>query len=386
MKNKVWKSVRDIIMPVMVVAMVFTGSLSIGGGVDAAKNTEQTDVVKYVEYSDDITSYLNDNTAPEYTGADENGFGYLFGGWYDMTVNGDVEEYTAIADVASYQAKKGTVVAKFVPAQTLSVKCQNWAGTVQGSKDVIVRVISATDSKNYSQFGFVVSRIDDKGNETVLTEKPFTTETVYSKFNYYAGANDAEPTATYKPSDLFGQAANHFTTCTVGKIPAEAHGTIICIKPFWDTLDGTRVYGLSKFAHVEDGYLHYVNVPVNLNILKDGTGAAAGRLSVKTDDGLTFIGAEKGVECGKVFDEMEFNVSSDADGKTIIKCVGNTSDISEKDEMDVYINLKFKKADADVNNGKPIANKFYTFTVDEEEFCTAGEELLKKDNIWNVIY
>lgn len=374
MKNKVLKSVRVIALSVAAVVMVVVGCLSVGVGANASKDMADTDVVKYVEYTDDITSYLNNNTAPKYMG-DDVGFGYLFGGWYDK--NGDT--YTAIKDTTDLENKTGTVVAKFVPAQTLSVKCQNWAGTEAGDEDVIVRVISATDSTNYSNFGFIVSRIEN-GKETVLTEKPFTTTDVYSKFNYYKNDTDAEPAATYEPSQLFGKAAGHFTTCTIGKIPSTAHGTIICIKPFWVTLDGTTVYGLSKFAHVEDGYLYYVNVPVNLNIL-NANGAAAGILSVKSDDGLTFLGIEEGVECGKVFDEMEFNILSDG---TTIKCVGNTSDISEKNEMDVYINLKFKRKETDTD--APIADKFYTFTVDEEDFCNKVEEQLKDMDVWNIIY
>ncbi|MBQ2987189.1 MAG: hypothetical protein IJE23_06885 [Tyzzerella sp.] len=375
MKNKVLKNVRVIALSVAAVAMVVAGILGTGVGANAAKTTEQTDVVKYVEFTEDITSYLNDNTAPEYPTSEPIGYGYLFGGWYDK--NGDV--YTEIKDTTDLANKTGTVVAKFVPAQTLSVKCQNWAGTKEGDSDVIVRVISATDSTNYSNFGFIVSRIDEAGKETVLTQEPFTTTDVYSKFNYYKDAEATEPTATFEPDDLFGKAAKHFTTCTVGKIPATAHGTIICIKPFWVTLDGTTVYGLSKFAHVEDGYLGYVNVPVNLNILSADNASSAGILSVKSDDGLTFVGTDE-IECGKVFDEMEFNVLSDG----TIKCAGNTSDISEKSEMDIYINLKFLRKDIDTD--APIANEFYTFTVTGEDFCNEKEVFLEEMDVWNVIY
>ena len=376
MKNRVIKSARAIAISAATVAMVVLGILGTGVGANAAKTTEETDVVKYVEYIGDISSYLNNNTAPEYPTSEPIGFGYLFGGWYDK--NGDV--YTAIKDTTDFANKTGTVVAKFVPAQTLSVKCQNWAGTKSGDSDVIVRVISAADSTNYSNFGFIVSRIDETGNETVLTQEPFTTTDVYSKFNYYKDAEATEPAATFEPDDLFGKAAEHFTTCTVGKIPAAAHGTIICIKPFWVTLDGTTVYGLSKFAHVEDGYLNYVNVPVNLNILSKDNGAAAGRLNVKSDDGLTFIGAEEGIEFGKVFDEMEFNVLNDG----TIRCIGDTSDLTDKNEMDVYVNLRFKRTDAD--SDQPIAQNFYTFTVNEEDFSSAAEKLFEGEDVWNIIY
>lgn len=386
MKKNLSKIMKTIVLSVVAVAVVVVGSFSLSSGANAAETTvaeTEASGVIYVQYSDsfDYTSYLEKNVAPEYTGVDADGVGYLFGGWYDKVDN----TYTAIKDTTDLANKKGTVVAKFVPAQTLSVKCQNWAGTNAESNAVIVRVISAVDSTNYSNYGFVVSRIDEKGVETLLgTYISEDSDDVYSKFNYYAKATDTTPTETYVPSDLFGNAANHFTTCTVGKIPSSAHGTIICIKPFWKTLDGTTVYGLSKFAHVEDGYLGYVNVPVNLNILSEDNGAAAGMLSVKSEEGLTFLSAE--TEDGKVFDEMEFHVTEDADGNTIIKCVGNTSVVSEeteKKEMDVYINLKFQRQQT---SDAPAKGVFYKFSVTDEEFCDSQENFIEEDDVWNIKY
>ena len=375
MNNKALKSMRVIALSVTAVVLVIVGSLGVGVGANASKTTETTDVVKYVEYSGDITSYLDSNTAPEYLGDDANGFGYLFGGWYDMTVDGETKKYSPITDTTTYATRKGIVVAKFVPAQTLSVKCQNWAGTEKGDNNVIVRVISAVDSTNYSGYGFEISRIADGVEKALGT---YEAEEVYSKFNYYDTAEDTEPD-TYVPSQIFGKAAEKYISCTVGYIPAEHHSTIINIKPYWITLDGTTVYGLSKFAHVEDGYLGYVNVPINLNILSADNASSAGILSVKSDDGLTFVGTDE-IECGKVFDEMEFNVLSDG----TIKCAGNTSDISEKNEMDIYINLKFLRKDIDTD--APIANEFYTFTVTGEDFCNGNEVFLEEMDVWNVIY
>lgn len=375
MRSMALRILKIVTISVAAFAIVAVGTLNTTIGTSAAEtvaskeDAPEGNGVIYVEYANiDYSEYWGVK-APEYSGVDSNGVGYFFGGWY--TKNGNT--YTPVADQSGLT---GTVVAKFVPAQTMSVKCQNWAGTNASSDKVIIRVISATDNTNYSKFGFQVSKIKD-GVEGKLST--VTTETVYKKFNYYESQEDQEPTP-YTPSQLFGNAATRFTTCTVGKIPTGEHGTIICIKPFWDTLDGVRVYGLSKFAHVEDGYLGYVNVPVNLNILSKDNAAAAGILSVKSDDGLTFIGIEKGVERGKVFDEMEFNVLSDG----TIKCVGNTGDISEKAAMDIYINLKFQRKDID--SDAPIANEFYKFTVGEEDFCDIDENPLAKDDVWNIIY
>ena len=330
-----------------------------------------TEGVLYVQYENmDYTQYLG-KKAPKYTEVDENGVGYLFGGWYAKNDN----TYTPIENETDL-SEAATVVAKFVPAQTLSVKCQNWAGTDASSDKVIIRVVSGTDSKNYQEFGFNVSKIDG-GKETAFPQ--FPTYTVYRKFNYYDSATDTEPD-TYKPSDLFGNSAKYFTTCTVGKIPVDKHGTIICIQPYWKTLDGVQVNGLTKYAHVEDGYLHYVNVPVNLNVLINN-GAAAGMLSVKAPEGLTFLGAEKGVEYGRTFEEMEFNVLSDG----TIKCAGNTVNASDKTGMDIYINLKFKRA-VDPENDAPTKGEFLTFTVKDEDFANSKPTKLSEDDVWNVIY
>lgn len=375
MKSKLVKVIRAFALAIVAVPIMSLSSF--GSLVEANTSTivgTEGNVI-YVQYSNlDYDTYWNQK-APEYTGVDADGVGYLFGGWYNKTAD-NVYDPIETADELNTAETSGTIVAKFVPAQTLSVKCQNWAGTKSGDNNVIVRVISAVDSTNYSGYGFEISRIADGVEKSLGT---YEAKEVYSKFNYYESADDTEPD-TYVPSQIFGKAADKYISCTVGYIPAEHHGTIINIKPYWVTLDGTTVYGLSKFAHVEDGYLDYVNVPVNLNILSKDNVAAAGILSVKSDDGLTFIGAEKGVEYGKVFDEMEFNVLSDG----TIKCVGNTSDISEKDAMDIYINLKFQRKNTD--SDAPIANEFYTFTVNGEDFCNKAEEQLKDMDVWNIIY
>lgn len=371
MKNKLTKLMKAVALSVVAVSVIAISSFATT--VEANTSTvvgNEGDVI-YVQYSNlDYESYFG-SKAPEYTGVDASGVGYLFGGWYEKNDNA----YTPIENEEQLSAAS-TVVAKFVPAQTLSVKCQNWAGTDETSNEVIVRVISAVDNTNYSSYGFEISKIVE-GAETPLGT--YSSQTVYSKFNYYENADDTTPD-TYVPSQIFGSAAGHYISCTVGTIPTNHHGTIINIKPFWVTLDGVTVYGLSKFAHVEDGYLGYVNVPVNLNIL-NANGAAAGILSVKSDDGLTFLGIEEGVECGKVFDEMEFNILSDG---TTIKCVGNTSDIADKTGMDIYVNLKFLKEDR--SSDAPIADKFYTFSVTGEQFCDRTEELLDEQDVWNIKY
>lgn len=380
MKSKLLKSMKRIVSSVVAIAIVVTGGFvtSVGANASETSKTETTSSVQYIEYGAqfDYDSYLDGNRAPEYKGDDTAGFGYLFGGWYIK----DGNNYTAIKETADLPTDRSTIVAKFVPAQVLSVKCQNWAGTNADSDKVVIRVISAVDSKSYSMYGFKVSKIVD-GVVTELGTYSPEEKPVYTKFNYYKNIDDTEPTESYIPSDLFGSAAGYFTSCTVGYVSKGNHDKIICIKPFWVTLDGTEVEGLSKYAHVEDGYLGYVNVPVNLNILSKDNGAAAGLLSVKYDENaLEFLGVEDGVENGKVFDEIAVNKVSDG----VIKCVGNTFDASDKTKNDIYINLKFKKLTEQTNDA-PEKNKFYEFSVTGEDFCNNAEQSTAPD-VWNIKY
>lgn len=381
MRNELLKIMKIVVSSIVAIAIVITGNVFFSIGAKASEVTEGETIssVQYLAYGSDFdyASYLDGDKAPTYKGEDTEGFGYLFGGWYIK--NGDT--YTAITDTAELPTDKSTVVAKFVPSQVLSVKCQNWAGTKAGSDQVLIRVISAVDTKSYSEYGFVISKIVN-GEETQLGT--YKKEEVYTKFNYYKNSTDNAPSATYAPNDLFGNDAGYFISCLVGYIGAESHGEILCIKPYWKTLDGTTVYGLSKFAHVEDGYLGYVNVPVNLNILSADKGAAAGLLSVKCkSEGLTFLGEEKGIEYGKVFDEMAVNVTSDG----TIKCVGNTIDAKDKTSNDIYVNLKFQRNDFDADNYTP-DKTFFEFTVEGEEFCNSDEKLftVNEANVWNIKY
>ena len=157
MKNKLLKSIKIIVSSVVAIAIVVTGSFvsSVGAKASEVTETETTCSVQYLAYGADFdyTTYLDGDKAPAYNGDDTAGFGYLFGGWYVK----DGDTYTAITGTDNLPDDKTNVVAKFVPSQVLSVKCQNWAGTKEGSDNVLVRVISAVDTKSYEEYGFVQS-------------------------------------------------------------------------------------------------------------------------------------------------------------------------------------------------------------------------------------
>lgn len=387
MKNKFLKVMKTIALTTLAVSIVVLGNVSMPNKVQATEVVETTTSgVQYVKYNN-VEYYgecFQSKKAPEYNAVDADGVGYVFGGWFERKETDDKIEYEPIEENTGFDDAKeqNAVVAKFVPAQVLSVKCQNWAGTDENSDKSIVRVISAVDSRNYSGYGFEFLRKSDNGwIELGCYESKSDDNRYYSTFNYYKEASDQKPSASFKANDLFGKSASHFTTCTLGPVPDEAFGTIICIKPFWDTLDGTRVYGLTKYAHVEDGYLNYINVPVNINILNDENGAVAGMLNVKSENGLQLVD----VEYGRLFDEMDTNTVTDSEGNVVVRCVGNTSTISqeaEKKEMDIYVNLRFQGTAVE----EPTQVPHYTFTVTDEEFCDSNKNILQNDNVWNIKY
>ena len=55
--------------------------------------------------------------------------------------------------------------------------------------------------------------------------------------------------------------------------------------------------------------------------------------------------------------------------------------------MDVFVNLRFERTTS-VDNDAPVAEEFYKFTVDEEDFSNAEEKLFEDDDldVWNIIY
>lgn len=369
MKNRMLKWIKRTISAVAIVALMGGTIIT----VEAREDESPADsTVKYVEYTS-YAEYKVDNTedklVPEYSEA-----GYVFGGWF--TKAGD--KYSPIAKMST---QEGTIYAKFVPASVLSVKCQNIAGTTEGSQDTTMKVVSALDTLNYQSYGFEMDVIKLNAENTYAGQTEiqykYDLKNAYTAFNVYKDAEGTELAYRYTPNQLFGKAAQYFTTHGVKTIPNGSFGAIVCIKPYWKTIDGTEVYGLTKYAHVEDGFVkegyRYVNVPVNLREVANG-GVAAGVLNVNYDKN-TFI-LDK-VEGGRYFEEMAW-----ADKGTSVKMVGNLTNIStDKNVDDIYANIRFKVSESDAY--KVLTG--YTFTVDGEDFSNSAETQTTPD-VWNVLY
>lgn len=384
MEKRIMKLMKKATSLIVAIAVVLAGSFMMDNEAKAADEVKNEKGVVYQEFSD-YAKYIG-TSIPEYDSTGNDGYGYVFGGWFKST---DGNTYIPIA--TAEEGNGSTVYAKFVPAYVLSVKCQNKAGTTQETESTNLKVISSVDSVNYEKYGFELSIItlDENGNlsnKSVFSSDEDVSDMVYEKFKVYDTEADGtlKLQATKVPSEVFGDASAYFTTWQVTSIPKSAYGTIICVKPYWVTKDSMKVYGLTKYAHVEDGLLHtdsdgttyrYVNVPVNI---RDTKAVAAGMLSVDYSDGAGFELYE--VEGGVVFEEMAW-----ADKGTSVKLVGNVKNIENNKQLnDIYANLRFKVQSisaSDFSNG-------YSFAVTGEEFSDNAETQYTSTayDVWNVKY
>ena len=328
MKNSILnRFLKKATAGVLAGALVLSGVLffpEAGKKVSAAPegvHTEQLAIDSYVSGSD--------KTAPKPTVsayAD-----WVFAGWY---TSDDCTEAVA-ASVSS-----GTYTAKFVPAEILSVRCQVLSGTVSSTDVSKLRLVSTVDNLKYNRVGF----------EIQMGEKSFQYDT--KKVCVSIAEKEGGVSFNYAPSD-FHSMAQYFTTVTLTNIKNARFTTGFYIRPYWETLDGTLVYGVSRYARVEDSYLGIVNVPVRLYTDAD---VAAGYLEVSYTSDYQYVGSDG----GNIFGEMEV-----ANAGSTIRCVGNVADISENVKADgMYVNLRFKKTGTNATG---------TFAVSAEDFCDNNE-------------
>lgn len=344
---------------------IFSGMLAfviaIGGFALITKQTQaaEAEVIKYEVWTsfEDFQTKINSHTAP----VEE---GYLFGGWYkynESTGKGTVIEQ--VTDVT----ETDTIAAKFIRIDMSGIACQLNLDENDGTRDM--RIVSLVDSTNYSAVGFNV--YGRKNNEPLSEEWKMYQYGSSSTAEYtkvYAGLNVYENKTTYEtkyPADVFGTDATgfKFTTMCLTGVPDTDYDTIVAIKPYWITKDGTYVEGLGEFNRINDYKDGIVNVSVNL---KQAANIAGGMLEIAYMDGFEYVGADY----GRVFEEME--IIKHADGS--IRCVGNVSDVTKNaaNPNEVYVNLRFTKTD---KNNLKAGEALFTVTVPEKGFCDIEEVL-----------
>ena len=200
------KMIIGLLMTVTVMAGIFVAPVN----TKAAGNGETVDikneiVYQQTDYADYDEAWGNQEKIPTKEG-------YLFGGWYK-----DAEGNTAVKSKEQV-AEDAEVYAKFVPAQVLSVKAQNFYGTANTAETngkTHTRLVSTVDALAYKNVGF---EIVDEETGRVITSSP--TDTVFSKLSV---RKDEETTQEYTPQEIFGTITNakapKFIVMTLKNIP-----------------------------------------------------------------------------------------------------------------------------------------------------------------------
>lgn len=282
--------------------------------------------------------------------------GYVFGGWYKEKSE---SQYMTADEAATAVTKGTTAYAKFVPAQVLSVKAQNLAGTTETTETTYVRVISSLDSKNYQKVGFDIWLANQvqlfKDDET---QTPLETDKIYD--GLLVGKEKRHAT------EIFGGVSKYVSVWQLTGIDNCHFGKIIYVRPYWITMDGTKVEGLAKYVHIEDEYKGYISVPVNLLEKQE---VAAGAISMTYDTDATFVEFEE----GRMLPNMNYYHN---EATNTIRMVGNLTAVDEYEAGEsIYANIRFKKPSAATN-----------FVMLQPQFCDWEEEPVTIEKVWDIKY
>lgn len=342
-----------------------------------AEAAEAQDRVIY-EATSNISTYWNadEKKAPVKEG-------YVFGGWFqkvEQKVNG--AEESVDGTTTSYYLPltsrdlntdadpecdySGMAYAKFVPAQVLSVKAQNSANmdeeaeisAISSGTPGYIRVISSLDSTNYQKVGFEIELANSIPVKTTEGEALETTQV-------YTGIQAGSQIVT--ANNIFGGESKYLSVWQLSAIDTPSNADkIIYVRPYWVTMDGTKVNGLAKYVHIEDCYKNYISVPINLLDAKD---VAAGLVKMTYQaQGLQF----KEVEAGRILPEM---TGTSSEGSVMI--IGNAKKAGTYHTGEtLFANVRFVAPDTNVE-----------FCTELLQFCDWEEQILSElKHVWNVKY
>lgn len=359
---------RKLLVGFLTAVMVVSGPIALAMTTNAettpiyGENGQYEDKIQYMPMTDELKSALENKKAPTMAG-------YVFGGW--CTQNTDGETYTVLSDVAN--ANSDDVYAKFVPAYVLSIKAQVDTTTYQEGAEReeagSIRLVSSVDSKDYQKVGFKILlnnsielTHDDKTTEEVETN-PLETTTIYTGLKTSQDAENA-----VKADKLFGSQSKYLSVWRLDGILADNDTKIINVTPYWITMDGTKVMGITKYVHMEDGYNGYISIPIKLN---GDTAIAGGTLTFTYPAGLELV--EDKIELDGMFSSAKMRYYVDTTNHTIT-FVGNAATVGEDVSPDgIYANLRFQAGSSGYESG---SGSFINFFVSQETFCNWNEDIV----------
>lgn len=188
--------------------------------------TEWEEAVVTKPYTSENFATYTKETAPTLSG-------FVFAGWFtDESCTTPFKDETATGDV----------YAKFVHEQVLSVQAQISTAHEDDSRDI--RFVTTVDSLDYSEVGFEIAFGDSE------TYVPKASKTVYSSL-YAMGSDSA--VMSYVPSEVFSPVSEFFNTYAFKNVGSSYFDKDFKVKPYWVTLDGTKVYGTEVTKSISDG-------------------------------------------------------------------------------------------------------------------------------------
>lgn len=334
MKKKIFtKIVKKAAAGCLTAAIAVSGMMTVPVTADAAND-------KVVYESTDMSQYWS--TDKKDVPVKE---GYVFGGWYESA---DGAAYTALeeADIVSDGVPTENVYAKFVPSNVLSVKSvvEKAAETASDSENkpdkTVLRILSAVDSKEYQSVGF----------EIYFAEKT-TPQKTPEMTKVYSGLKLEAEGETIYPADVFGAPAEYFIALDVDSIQQASFAKNVYARPYWVTMDGTKVMGFARNMRVEDKYSdnRYISVPVNLLTDSASPAEIAGGKVVVTYDASKFTVAKNGedyrIDNGRLLEEMDYKVE-EYNGTGTITFVANGANVNTDVKADgLYANIRFQRLD-----------------------------------------
>lgn len=198
-----------------------------------------------VQAYSDITGFRSSGTYTKPDAPSEYS-SYIFSGWY-LDENGA----KALTENEANNTKSGAY-AKFVPKDVLSIKAQVSANLLNPDTEDdatgAIRFVTTVDSKKYSKVGFIFD-IDggtqdyEVANEYVYTEL-FAVDPV---------TGEKGEVEKITPEETFCSLSKYFKTCTFYNIPQSQYDVKITATPFWVTVDGTYVEGVTDTKTINDG-------------------------------------------------------------------------------------------------------------------------------------
>ena len=357
MKN-LWKK---LVAGIFVFVFVFAGMnlLSVEQNRVIAAEATEGSVKYYVQTytGTQVKAYKDTNTAPVPTPEEssEKYNDWIFAGWFTNEACTSALGETVNED--------GTYYAKYVPSEVLSVKAQVKVDTTAESEKTDIRLVATVDSLSYKSVGFEVYY---NGSTSPVKIK---STTVYSRIE---AAKDGVEYG-FSPN-IFDTQSEYFITATLKNVANKNFDKSFYIRPYWETLDGTITYGVSRYARVEDSYLNIVNVPVR--VVSDATTATTGTISVAYPTGYFTYADAYGTAStpayanGNVFDSVTVDGTTTAGTVTI---TGTATEAQKVNGEIVHLRLKvqdgvtlpkkntFTVTSSDLTTGVVVANSIYNY-------------------------